>query len=214
MPSKSAIIAFHYHVLSGLQPLVQVVESQISEAYLSGFSVIEITRVSGSKKADYTHAVLVKRGLIIPAKRGRPQKGSVPQVIERYLKTRALSFAKWCTGWGFNLSEAADGINSNLQRCDEIEDAVRRDFPGLYAKIKGLKKYAEFFRPPTCISDKLEAVIVWDSQENCYQASKMGDGAISGYGISMEAAIRNLKIYYNYKMIQNRLTIGCGVSAQ
>jgi len=153
MPSKTAVIAYHYHVLSGHQQLFDQVESRICTAYRKGLSVVEITRIVGSKKADYAHSVLVKHKVISQGKRGRPAKDSVPPVMSSYLSRRSLSFAKWCAGWGFDIGDAGYAIRENAD--GPVLDAVRRDFPGGYVKLRKLKEYP--IHPPQCPSNKLEA---------------------------------------------------------
>ena len=128
-------------------------ESRICTAYRKGFSVVEITRIIGSKKADYAHAVLVKQKVINQGKRGRPAKDSVPLVMSSYLSRRSLSFAKWCAGWGFDIGDAGYAIRENAD--GPVLDAVRRDFPGGYVKLRKLKEYP--IHPPQCPSNKLEA---------------------------------------------------------
>ena len=209
MPSKAAVIAYRYHVLSGHPALFEQVENRLCMSHQKGFSVVEITRIIGSRKADYPHAVLVKRGVIMPGKRGRPAKGSVPASINLYLRKRSLSFAKWCAGWGFDLVEAAGAITTVSD--SEVLEAVRRDFPGCYRKIKGLEKHASYVRPPDCPSPKLEANITWDEREFCYRAEKMEDRQVRGYGFSMEAALKNLKVSHNYRLMLVRLAAGCEV---
>lgn len=209
MPSKAAAEAYRFHVLSGHRELFEQVESQICEAFKKEFSVIEITRIIGSRKADYAHSILVKNGVIKRGKPGRAKKGSIPTVIAPYLRKRSLSYAKWCAGWNFDLEETARAITENVD--GRVMEAVRRDFPGCYAKIRKLKTFTAYVHPPKCESDKLEANISWDNTEYCYRAAKMSDGAVRGYGHSMEYAIRNLKISHNFRLMIRRITEGCEV---
>lgn len=209
MPSKTAVIAYHYHVLSGHQQLFDQVESRICTAYRKGFSVVEITRIIGSKKADYAHAVLVKHKVINQGKRGRPAKDSVPPVMSSYLSRRSLSFAKWCAAWGFDIWGAGHAIRENAD--GPVLDAVRRDFPGCYVKLRKLKTYPDYVHPPQCRSNKLEAKVIWDDGEHCYRAEHMENSRVLGFGLSMEDAIRNLKVSHNFGLMLVRLTAGCGI---
>ena len=204
MPSKTAIIAYRFHVMSGHQQLFDQVEGRICTAYRKGFSVVEITRIIGSKKADYAHAVLVKHRVINQGKRGRPAKDSVPPVLATYLSRRSLSFAKWCAAWEFDIGDAGHAIRENAD--GPVLDAVRRDFPGCYVKMRKLKEY-----PPLCPSNKLEANVIWDDEELCYRAEKVEDRTVRGYGLSMEDAIRNLKVSHNFGLMLVRLEAGCGL---
>ena len=210
MPSKNAIIAYRFHVLSGHMQLFYQVENRICAAYQSGFSVVEITRIIGSKKADYAHAVLVKHRVINQGKRGRPAKDSVPPVLATYLSRRSLSFAKWCAGWGFDIWDAGHAIRENAD--GPVLDAVRRDFPGCYVKMRKLKVYPDYVHPPQCRSNKLEANVIWDDVELCYRAEQIENNSVRGYGLRMEDAIRNLKVSHNFGLILVRLTAGCGIS--
>jgi hypothetical protein len=79
----------------------------------------------------------VKHAVIKRGKPGRPRKGSVPVLIVPYLRKRALSFAKWCAGWEFDLEETSRAINENAD--GRVLEAIRRDFPGCYVKIRKLK---------------------------------------------------------------------------
>lgn len=209
MPSKAAIIAYRYHVLSGHPPLFEEFESRLCTAHRKGFSVVELTRIIGSRKADYPHAVLVKRGEIMPGKRGRPAKGSIPASMNPYLRKRSLSFAKWCAGWGFDLAEAARAINE--VKDGEVLEAVRRDFPGCYRKIRRLEKHAPYVRAPDCPSPKLEANIIWDEKEFCYRAEQLENRQVRGYGFSMEEAVKSLKVSHNFRLMLARLAAGCGI---
>ena len=210
MPSKTAVIAYHYHVLSGHQQLFDQVESRICTAYRKGFSVVEITRIIGSKKADYAHAVLVKQKVINQGKRGRPAKDSVPLVMSSYLSRRSLSFAKWCAGWGIDIWDAGHAIGENAD--GPVLDAVRRDFPGCYVKLRKLKTYPDYVHPPQCRSNKLEAKVFWDDGEHCYRAEQIENSIVLGFGLSMEDAIRNLKVSHNFGLMLVRLEAGCGLS--
>jgi hypothetical protein len=209
MPSKNAIIAYRFHVLSGHQQLFNQVEGHIRNAYRKGFSVVEITRIIGSKKADYAHAVLVKHRVINQGKRGRPAKNSVPPVMATYLSRRSLSFAKWCAGWEFDIWDAGYAIRENAD--GPVLDAVRRDFPGCYVKMLKLKGYPDYVHPPQCPSKKLEANVIWDDGELCYRAEKIENSTVRGYGLSMEDAIRNLKVSHNFGLMLVRLEAGCGL---
>jgi len=211
MPSKTAVIAYHYHVLSGHQQLFDQVESRICTAYQKGFSVVEITRIIGSKKADYVHAVLVKHKVISQGKRGRPAKDSVPPVMSSYLSRRSLSFAKWCAGWGFDIWDAGHAIRENGD--GPVLEAVRRDFPGCYVKMRKLKEYPDYVHPPQCRPNKLEAKVIWDDGEHCYRAEQIENSIVRGFGLSMEDAIRNLKVSHNFGLMRVRLEAGCGVSS-
>lgn len=210
MPSKTAIIAYRFHILSGHQQLFDQVEGCICTAYRKGFSVVEITRIIGSKKADYAHAVLVKHRVINQGKRGRPAKDSVPPVLATYLSRRSLSFAKWCAGWGFDIWYAGHAIRENAD--GPVLEAVRRDFPGCFVKMLKLKEYPDYVHPPQCPSNKLEANVIWDDEELCYRAEKVEDRTVRGYGLSMEDAIRNLKVSHNFGLMLVRLEAGCGLS--
>jgi hypothetical protein len=209
MPSKTAVIAYHYHVLSGHKQLFDQVENRICAAYRKGFSVVEITRIIGSKKADYAHAVLVKHKVISQGKRGRPAKDSVPPVMSSYLSRRSLSFAKWCAGWGFDIWDAGHAIRENAN--GPVLDAVRRDFPGCYVKLRKLKAYPDYVHPPQCRSNKLEAKVIWDDGEHCYRAEQIANTGVFGFGLSMEDAIRNLKVSHNFGLMLVRLEAGCGI---
>jgi len=209
MPSKAAVIAYRFHVLSGHQQLFDQVEDRICAAYKKGFSVVEITRIIGSKKADYAHAVLVKHLVIKQGKRGRPAKDSVPPVLAAYLSRRSLSFAKWCAGWEFDIWDAGHAIREHAD--GPVMDAVRRDFPGCYVKMNELKEYPDYVHPPQCPSKKLEANVIWDDVELCYRAEKIENCAVRGYGLSMGDAIRNLKVSHNFGLMLVRLEAGCGL---
>ncbi len=212
MPSKVGAEAYRFHSLSGHNELFEFVELKICEAYANGFSVIEITRIIGSRKADYVHSVLVKHGVIQRGKPGRSRKGLVPTVLASYLRKRSLSYAKWCAGWSFDLEEAACTINMCID--GPVMDAIRRDFPGCYSRMKELSNPPEYMHPPEFEIDKLEANISWDFCEHCYRAEKMCDATVRGYGPTMEFALKNLKISNHFLFMWNRLVVGCGVNAE
>ena len=210
MPSKTAVIAYHYHVLSGHQQLFDQVESRICTAYRKGFSVVEITRIIGSKKADYAHAVLVKHKVINQGKMGAAGKGlRAPGYVKLPEQTIPL-LCQMVAGWGFDIWDAGHAIRENAD--GPVLDAVRRDFPGCYVKLRKLKAYPDYVHPPQCRSNKLEAKVIWDDGEHCYRAEQIENSGVRGFRLSMEDAIRNLKVSHNFGLMLVRLEAGCGVS--
>ena len=108
----------------------------LCHAFTSGYSVAEISRMTGCKKAVSVYKVLQRRGLIGSSVKRSRFRG--PPELEKPLGKMGMSFAQWCNSWRFDPKRA----ETELKMIDdlslsEIHVAARRDFPGTYEKGKG-----------------------------------------------------------------------------
>lgn len=157
-----------YLSISGVSKMREDVMDAFADAYQRGYSVVELARLTGSKSCKWIHSYLVKRGVIMGAKRGPLVRGLVPAGMGPYLSNRGLTFAKWCAGRGFDLRTVLSDIDN--QKSGVLE-AIGLDFPGLYKKMVGAD-------PPTSVDipdmEKLEVirdqiVVSWDDDKSCYR---------------------------------------------
>jgi hypothetical protein len=203
MPSKSAISAHYFAKLSGHPDLFERVEQRFCQAYDEGYSVVEISRLSGSRSADYAHAVLVKNGKVRRGKSGKLPAGLDPGDLAPYLKKKKLTFAKWCAGWDFEIADASAAIKNNEAVSVWLE-AVARDFPHYIAK-KAKAKVSDYVKVTRLEKIELELSIVWDFNFNCYRAFVMNNPDTKGYGPTHEYALKNLKQTHMCKTILARM---------
>jgi hypothetical protein len=121
---------------TGLRQIEEEYGDRLCHVFSSGYSVAEITRVIGCKKAVSVYKVLQRRGLIGSSlKRSRFQG---PPELEKPLGKMGMSFAQWCNSWRLDPKSAEAELSViDASSLAEIHVAARRDFPGTYEKGKG-----------------------------------------------------------------------------
>ncbi len=174
----------------------------INESYMSGFSVLEITRVMGARASDYTYTVLRKAGTIPALKRGKPPRINLPIALIEIFEQKGISFAKWCNFWRFTTAEALDALEKDdlsdeSERTLQIHRALKRDFPDHYHKIYPNSPfiYIDVVRLKQGLiqsATELKVGVSWDNARNCYVATIV-DQNIEGYGESWGKAVSDLE---------------------
>lgn len=182
---NKAKTAYKHKILSGGDAHTRRMEQCFGDAFQKGYSVVEIARVAGSKSAKYIHAALVKNGLIPSSKPGRQAKGIVlPDAFSAQLKIRELSFAQWCSGWAFEIEEAASGI---AQKSVPVLNAIKRDFPSFYSTLTGAVDNV-FASGSSFERHKFTVEFDFDGIEGCFTA-KIEELGILTYGGSYQNAL-------------------------
>ncbi|MDD2337886.1 MAG: hypothetical protein PHD01_15090 [Geobacteraceae bacterium] len=130
---------------TGLLQIEEEFGDRLCHAFSSCYSVAEIARMTGCKKAIYVYKVLQRRGFIGSIVKRSRFKG--PPELEKPLGRMGMSFAQWCNSWRFDPKCA----EAELKMIDdsslaEIHVAARRDFPGTYEKGKGKLNLEEWER--------------------------------------------------------------------
>lgn len=130
---------------TGLRQIEEEFGDRLCRTFSSGYSVAEIARMSGCKKAISVYKVLQRRGLIgSSVKRSRFQG---PPELEKPLGRMGMSFAQWCNSWRFDPKSAEAELSViEASSLAEIHVAARRDFPGTYEKGKGVLNLEEWER--------------------------------------------------------------------
>lgn len=130
---------------TGLRQIEEVYGDCLCHAFSSGYSVAEIARMIGCKKAVSVYKLLQRRGLIGSSVKRSRFRG--PPELEKPLCKMGMSFAQWCNSWRLDPKSA----ETELEMIDdtslsEIHVAARRDFPGTYEKGKGSLNLEEWER--------------------------------------------------------------------
>jgi hypothetical protein len=197
---------------------VVMLNESIKKAYDTHLSVIEIARVLRTR-ANLIHDLLRKKEAIEPlrTKGGRPDTGSCNAHWIEALKSKGLSFERWCQGWGFFAQDAIKVLSDDTkygENSDEdftkIREALARDLPLLYQKIFKVK--------PRYIRNVKEKAlhpsffISWDEKERRQVAVVNGlveseeEVPPSGQGLTpmqaLEAAERAGRDYRQIKRLQ------------
>jgi hypothetical protein len=108
----------------------------LCSAYSTGFSVVEISRLIGCRKAISVYRILQRRGVINSSLKRSRFKG--PPQLEKALQRTGMSFAKWCNSWQFDPKTAeAELLKIDTSSGSEIQLSVRRDFPRICGKHTG-----------------------------------------------------------------------------
>ncbi|QSV46886.1 MULTISPECIES: hypothetical protein [Geobacter] len=187
----------------------------IYESYMSGLSVLEITRIMGARTSDYSYTVLRKAGAISPLKRGKPPSIDLPAGLSSVFEQKKFSFVKWCNFWKFSLDEALDALRKSdlvgeSDRVLEIHRAFKRDFPDHYTKLYPDSPFAylsvvRLKQGLVRDATKLDLGVCWDSDRHCFVA-KIVDEGIEGYGDSWAKAVGDLEQVWWITKSVKRLT--------
>lgn len=175
----------------------------IGEAYSAGFSVMEITRITGGTKPDFFYTVLRKSKLITALGRGRTPKIDLPDPVAKVFVQKKFSFVKWCHVWGFPVDEARQALLATTpepaeEMVTKVHQAFRRDFPDRYAKLfpDSSHRDDQVVRLKTGLipPDTEQLVSVsWNKSDEKYVASIYGEDGVEGVGDSWSQAIKDLE---------------------
>lgn len=148
---------------TGLRQIEEEYGDRLCHAFSSGYSVAEIARMTGCKKAIYVYKVLQRRGFIgSSVKRSRFQG---PPELEKPLGRMGMSFAQWCNSWRFDPKSAEAELSViDASSLAEIHVAARRDFPGTYEKRKGTLNLEEWEREIISCGTVHSFHIDWDQR--------------------------------------------------
>lgn len=175
----------------------------ICDAFKAGFSIMEITRITGGTKPDFFYSVLRDEKIIAALKRGRTPKIDLPEQVAMVFVQKKFSFVKWCHVWDFKVDEAKIGLSVRTPTPDnevatKVHHAFRRDFPERYSYLFPESTFRNdpvvrlktgFISPD---SEQLVSVS-WDRQIEKYVASIYGEDGVEGEGESWSQAIRDLE---------------------
>jgi hypothetical protein len=146
---------------TGLQQIEEEFGDRLCHAFTSGYSVAEIARMIGCKKAISVYKVLQRRGFITSSVKRSRFKG--PPEMEKPLGIMGMSFAQWCNSWCFDPKSAEAELSViDASSLAEIHVAARRDFPGTYEKGKGALNLEEWERQIICCGTVHSFHIDWD----------------------------------------------------
>lgn len=130
---------------AGLRQIEEEYGDRLCHAFSSGYSVAEIARMIGCKKAVSVYKVLQRRGLVGSSVKRSRFLG--PPELEKPLGKMGMSFVQWCNSWRFDPKSAETELKTiDDSSLSEIHVAARRDFPGTYEKGKGSLNLEEWER--------------------------------------------------------------------
>ena len=166
---------------TGLRQIEEEFGDRLCHAFSSGYSVAEIARMTGCKKAISVYKVLQRRGLIGSSVKRSRFKG--PPELEKPLGRMGMSFAQWCNSWRFDPKSAEAELSviddSSLA---EIHVAARRDFPGTYEKGKGSLNLEEWEREIISCGTVHSFHIDWDHRLERFVGTIPGVESLSVVG--------------------------------
>ncbi len=156
-----------------LRRIEQEYELLVTQAFLSGFSVVEISRAIGAKRALPIYRILQKRGLIGTSLKRTRFKG--PAEMQGALRRMGLSFTQWCNSYGFDIRIAeAELTGTGTASASGIRQAAVRDFPGIYAKGKPSLDLEEWERQLSSATTGYSYRINWDQRLERYLGTIQG----------------------------------------
>jgi len=150
-----------------LRWIEQEYEKLITQTFQSGFSVVEISRTIGAKRALPVYRILQRRGLIGTSLKRTRFKG--PAEMQGALRRMGLSFSQWCNSRGFDVRIAeAELTGTGTASASDIRQAALRDFPGIYAKGKSSLDLEEWERGVSSAAIGYSYRIDWDQRLERY----------------------------------------------
>jgi hypothetical protein len=126
-----------------VEELEEMLNNRIIEAYLYGYSVVEITRALKKTSVDFVHSLLRETGHIqVMARSEYRRKYDIDHRIVEACRKKGFSFGRWCLGWKFDPELAAADLKSAHEKASETvaHVALRRDFPEVFYSILGGNK--------------------------------------------------------------------------
>lgn len=131
--------------------------------YSTGFSVVEIARLIGCRKAISVYRILQRRG-VIDSSLKRSRFSGTPE-LENALRRTGLSFAQWCNSWRFDPKTAQEKLSkADTLAGPEFWQAVRRDFPRLCGKDTGPVDLEEWEVKVASLTTAYSFLIDWDQK--------------------------------------------------
>ncbi|ABK97902.1 hypothetical protein [Pelobacter propionicus] len=188
-----------------IENLEEKLNSRIVEAYISGLSVIEITRVLNKSSAEHIHNLLRDTGHIDTLKKeGLRRSYGIDDKWETALRKKGYSFPRWCAGWGFDPVKSAQELA--LGERGDVHEALKRDFPIVYSRMFG--EVPPHRKPTIRIHDPHPSVtIMWHPDRNAYVAEMIGDPTINAAGIDLEHALQRFLASIRYDEHIKRLDL-------
>ena len=167
----------------------------ITTAYTGGMSVVEITDALHAIKCRFVHNVLRRHNLIPPANKGGDKNHhELDSRLQAALQHREYSFLLWCLGWGLSPAETATSL---LEPPGEMpspaHEAVRRDFPKVYAEIfNEIPQERESWRVRTR-TPRHSLSIVWDAERKGFIASVPEIPGVAAKGNGWDDSMAEMK---------------------
>lgn len=176
---------------AGLRQIEEEYGDCLCQAFSSGYSVAEIARMTGCKKAVSVYKVLQRRGLIGSSVKRSRFRG--PPKLEKPLEKMGMSFVQWCNSWRFDPKSAeAELVTINDSSLSEIHVAARRDFPGTYEKGKGSLNLEEWEREVSSSGTVHSFHMDWDHRLELFVGTIPGVESLTIVGKNPSFVIRVL----------------------
>lgn len=166
---------------AALRRIVLEYENSVCHAFSSGYSVVEIAREIGCKRALPVYRTVQARGLIDRSVRKTRYRG--PAQMEMVLLRAGLSFTKWCNSWRFDPKTAEEELSTpDAPSSSEIRQAAARDFPSLFEKRDGSVDLEKWEREISSLSSGYSYSIDWEPRLEKYSGTISGMESITIIG--------------------------------
>lgn len=196
-----------------VEDIEELLNSRIIEAYLRGYSVVEITRALKKTSIDLVYDLLRDTGHIPVMERSEYRRQyDIDQRLATACSRKGFSFGRWCLGWRLDPYVAVAELKSAPD--DENESsahaALKRDFPEIYlsmyegAKIKREKKRKHRSKPNSLI-------VEWSLERKTFVATVPECPGIEARGKNWDDvfyAIKSVHRMHEYVLRLDRLLNG------
>jgi hypothetical protein len=122
-------------------PLYLEIIKELRKAYISGLSVVQLSRILGHKSAKKLYAVLRNERIIAKIKRKRQVKYLLHELVEKCVMKTGLSFLQWCSSHSLDPGATATALTKPLDPDDSESCAAHcsfaTDFPMVSASLFG-----------------------------------------------------------------------------
>jgi len=169
----------------------QEYEIFVTRAFRSGFSVVEISRTIGAKRALSVYRILQRRELIGTSLKRTRYKGTTE--MQGALRRMGLSFSQWCNSNGFDARIAeAELTGTGMASVSGIRQAALRDFPGIFSKGKSSLDLEEWEREVSSAATGYSYRIDWDQRLERYLGTIQGVEELTVIGKYPSAVVMEL----------------------
>ena len=168
--------------------------SRIMEAYASGMSVMEITKVLKKSRVDYVHGFLRDAGRIPIMDRSDYHRSfDVDNRLLLVLRNKGYSFGRWCLGWNLDSRAAEADLKTKPEDGERTaaHQALHRDFPDIYTRLYVGGKVSRISKERTPRFYPSLA-ITWDKSQKGYVASIIEHPEVAVVGFDLNDAFEKI----------------------
>ncbi|MFZ2947841.1 MAG: hypothetical protein WA003_00020 [Desulfuromonadaceae bacterium] len=177
-----------------IEDLEVKLNSRIMEAYASGMSVMEITKVLRKSRVDYVHGFLRDAGCIPTMDRSDYHRSfDVDNHLLVALRNKGYSFGRWCLGWKLDSRSAEADLKTKPLEGERTaaHQALFRDFPDIYTRLYVGRKVSRIgkVRAPRFYPT---VAIYWDKSRKGYIANIVEHPEVAVVGFDLNDAFEKI----------------------